>query len=275
MLQGKVAVVTGASRGIGRAVAIELGKLGAKVVVNYSGSEAKALEVVDEIKGLGTDAIAVQANVAESDSVQAMIKEAISTFGSVDILVNNAGITRDNLLMRMKEDEWDDVINTNLKGVFLCTKAVTRQMMKQRAGRIINISSIVGVSGNAGQANYVAAKSGVIGLTKTTAKELASRNITVNAVAPGFIATDMTDKLNEEVQAEMLKQIPLASFGQPEDVANAVMFLASDASRYITGQTIHVDGGMVIKKALYEKCNLVIKYKGTFTRRPINFIIQP
>ncbi|ADE71233.1 MULTISPECIES: 3-oxoacyl-[acyl-carrier-protein] reductase [Priestia] len=246
MLQGKVAVVTGASRGIGRAVAIELGKLGAKVVVNYSGSEAKALEVVDEIKGLGTDAIAVQANVAESDSVQAMIKEAISTFGSVDILVNNAGITRDNLLMRMKEDEWDDVINTNLKGVFLCTKAVTRQMMKQRAGRIINISSIVGVSGNAGQANYVAAKSGVIGLTKTTAKELASRNITVNAVAPGFIATDMTDKLNEEVQAEMLKQIPLASFGQPEDVANAVAFLASDASRYITGQTIHVDGGMVM-----------------------------
>ncbi|MBE2975131.1 3-oxoacyl-[acyl-carrier-protein] reductase [Priestia megaterium] len=246
MLQGKVAVVTGASRGIGRAVAIELGKLGAKVVVNYSGSEAKALEVVDEIKGLGTDAIAVQANVAESDSVQAMIKEAISTFGSVDILVNNAGITRDNLLMRMKEDEWDDVINTNLKGVFLCTKAVTRQMMKQRAGRIINISSIVGVSGNAGQANYVAAKSGVIGLTKTTAKELASRNITVNAVAPGFIATDMTDKLNEEVQAEMLKQIPLASFGQPEDVANAVVFLASDASRYITGQTIHVDGGMVM-----------------------------
>ncbi|WP_375345965.1 3-oxoacyl-[acyl-carrier-protein] reductase [Priestia megaterium] len=246
MLQGKVAVVTGASRGIGRAVAIELGKLGAKVVVNYSGSEAKALEVVDEIKGLGTDAIAVQANVAESDSVQAMIKEAISTFGSVDILVNNAGITRDNLLMRMKEDEWDDVINTNLKGVFLCTKAVTRQMMKQRAGRIINISSIVGVSGNAGQANYVAAKSGVIGLTKTTAKELASRNITVNAVAPGFIATDMTDKLNEEVQAEMLKQIPLASFGQPEDVANAVAFLASDTSRYITGQTIHVDGGMVM-----------------------------
>ncbi|MED3978087.1 3-oxoacyl-[acyl-carrier-protein] reductase [Priestia megaterium] len=246
MLQGKVAIVTGASRGIGRAVAIELGKLGAKVVVNYSGSEAKALEVVDEIKGLGTDAIAVQANVAESDSVQAMIKEAISTFGSVDILVNNAGITRDNLLMRMKEEEWDDVINTNLKGVFLCTKAVTRQMMKQRAGRIINISSIVGVSGNAGQANYVAAKSGVIGLTKTTAKELASRNITVNAVAPGFIATDMTDKLNEEVQAEMLKQIPLASFGQPEDVANAVAFLASDASRYITGQTIHVDGGMVM-----------------------------
>ncbi|TYR82689.1 3-oxoacyl-[acyl-carrier-protein] reductase [Priestia megaterium] len=246
MLQGKVAVVTGASRGIGRAVALELGRLGAKVVVNYAGSEAKALEVVDEIKGYGTDAIAIQANVADADSVQAMIKETISSFGSLDILVNNAGITRDNLLMRMKEDEWDDVISINLKGVFLCTKAVTRQMMKQRQGRIINISSIVGVSGNAGQANYVAAKSGVIGLTKTTAKELASRNITVNAVAPGFIATDMTDKLTDDVKAEMLKQIPLAEFGAPEDIANVVAFLASDASRYITGQTIHVDGGMVM-----------------------------
>ncbi|MDT2045761.1 MULTISPECIES: 3-oxoacyl-[acyl-carrier-protein] reductase [Bacillaceae] len=246
MLEGKVAVVTGASRGIGRAIALELGKQGAKVVVNYAGSEAKALEVVDEIKGYGTDAIAVQANVADADSVQIMIKEAISTFGSLDILVNNAGVTRDNLLMRMKEDEWDDVLSTNLKGVFLCTKAATRQMMKQRHGRIINISSIVGVSGNAGQANYVAAKAGVIGLTKTSAKELASRNITVNAVAPGFIATDMTDELPEEVKSEMLKQIPLASFGDPQDVANVVSFLATDASRYITGQTIHVDGGMVM-----------------------------
>lgn len=246
MLEGKVAVVTGASRGIGRAIALELGKQGAKVVVNYAGSEAKALEVVDEIKGYGTDAIAIQANVADADSVQSMIKEAISTFGSLDILVNNAGVTRDNLLMRMKEDEWDDVLSTNLKGVFLCTKAATRQMMKQRHGRIINISSIVGVSGNAGQANYVAAKAGVIGLTKTSAKELASRNITVNAVAPGFIATDMTDELPEEVKAEMLKQIPLASFGDPQDIANIVSFLAADASRYITGQTIHVDGGMVM-----------------------------
>ncbi|AQX54015.1 3-oxoacyl-[acyl-carrier-protein] reductase [Priestia flexa] len=246
MLEGKVAVVTGASRGIGRAIALELGKQGAKVVVNYAGSEAKALEVVDEIKGYGTDAIAIQANVADADSVQSMIKEAISTFGSLDILVNNAGVTRDNLLMRMKEDEWDDVLSTNLKGVFLCTKAATRQMMKQRHGRIINISSIVGVSGNAGQANYVAAKAGVIGLTKTSAKELASRNITVNAVAPGFIATDMTDELPEEVKAEMLKQIPLASFGDPQDIANIVSFLATDASRYITGQTIHVDGGMVM-----------------------------
>ncbi|WP_241475016.1 3-oxoacyl-[acyl-carrier-protein] reductase [Priestia flexa] len=246
MLEGKVAVVTGASRGIGRAIALELGKQGAKVVVNYAGSEAKALEVVDEIKGYGTDAIAIQANVADADSVQSMIKEAISTFGSLDILVNNAGVTRDNLLMRMKEDEWDDVLSTNLKGVFLCTKAATRQMMKQRHGRIINISSIVGVSGNAGQANYVAAKAGVIGLTKTSAKELASRNITVNAVAPGFIATDMTDELPEQVKAEMLKQIPLASFGDPQDIANIVSFLATDASRYITGQTIHVDGGMVM-----------------------------
>lgn len=246
MLAGKVALVTGASRGIGRAIAVELAKLGAKVAVNYSGSEAKALEVVDEIKASGSEAVAIQANVADGDSVQNMVKQVIETFGSLDILVNNAGITRDNLLMRMKEEEWDDVISTNLKGVFLCTKAVTRQMMKQRNGRIINIASVVGVSGNAGQANYVAAKAGVIGLTKTTAKELASRNITVNTVAPGFITTDMTDKLPEEVKQEMLKQIPLASFGEPEDIAHTVSFLASEGSRYITGQTIHVNGGMVM-----------------------------
>ncbi|WP_078413346.1 3-oxoacyl-[acyl-carrier-protein] reductase [Priestia abyssalis] len=246
MLTGKTALVTGASRGIGRAIALELGRLGVKVAVNYAGSEAKALEVVDEIKALGSDAIAIQANVSDADSVQNMVKQVVETFGSMDILVNNAGITRDNLLMRMKEDEWDDVISTNLKGVFLCTKAVTRQMMKQRSGRIINIASIVGVSGNAGQANYVAAKAGVIGLTKTTAKELASRNITVNAVAPGFITTDMTDKLPEDVRQEMLKQIPLASFGEPEDIAHVVAFLASEGSRYMTGQTLHVDGGMVM-----------------------------
>ncbi|MEI2401038.1 3-oxoacyl-ACP reductase family protein, partial [Paenibacillus phytohabitans] len=195
MLNGKVALVTGASRGIGRTIAIELAKAGAKVAVNYSGSEQKANEVVDEIKALGQEAFAIQANVSDADSVTNMVKEVISTFGSLDILVNNAGITRDNLLMRMKEEEWDDVININLKGVFLCTKAVTRQMMKQRSGKIINIASIVGVSGNPGQANYVAAKAGVIGLTKTTAKELASRNINVNAVAPGFITTEMTDQL--------------------------------------------------------------------------------
>ncbi len=246
MLNGKVALVTGASRGIGRTIAIELAKAGAKVAVNYSGSEQKANEVVDEIKALGQEAFAIQANVSDADSVTNMVKEVISTFGSLDILVNNAGITRDNLLMRMKEEEWDDVININLKGVFLSTKAVTRQMMKQRSGKIINIASIVGVSGNPGQANYVAAKAGVIGLTKTAAKELASRNITVNAVAPGFITTDMTDKLPDDVKNEMLKLIPLNRFGETTDISGVVLFLASDHSNYMTGQTLHIDGGMVM-----------------------------
>ncbi|TYS70627.1 3-oxoacyl-[acyl-carrier-protein] reductase [Sutcliffiella horikoshii] len=246
MLKGKTAVVTGASRGIGRAVALELAKQGANVVVNYSGSEAKAYEVVEAIKEMGSEAIAVRCNVGNMEDVQAMMKEALTQFGTIDILVNNAGITRDNLLMRMKEDEWDDVININLKGVFNATKAVTRQMMKQRSGRIINIASIVGVMGNAGQANYVAAKAGVIGLTKSTARELASRHITVNAIAPGFITTDMTDKLTEEVKAEMLKQIPLGRFGEAKDIASVVSFLASEKSAYITGQTLHVDGGMVM-----------------------------
>ncbi|GLF90502.1 3-oxoacyl-[acyl-carrier-protein] reductase FabG [Bacillus safensis] len=246
MLTNKTAVVTGASRGIGRSIAIDLAKSGANVVVNYSGNEAKANEVVDEIKALGQQAFAVKADVSNAEEVQAMIKQAIDTFGSIDILVNNAGITKDNLLMRMKENEWDDVININLKGVFNCTKAVTRQMMKQRSGRIINLASVVGVCGNPGQANYVAAKAGVIGLTKTTAKELATRHITVNAVAPGFISTDMTDKLDDNVQTEMLKQIPLARFGAPEDISNVVVFLASEKAGYITGQTIQVDGGMVM-----------------------------
>ncbi|URT72561.1 3-oxoacyl-[acyl-carrier-protein] reductase [Cytobacillus firmus] len=245
-LEGKAALVTGASRGIGREIALGLARQGADIVVNYSGSEARANEVVDEIKALGRNAFAIQCDVSNSDSVTSMVKETVEKFGKLDILVNNAGITKDNLLMRMKEDEWDDVININLKGVFLCTKAVTRQMMKQRNGRIINISSIVGVSGNPGQANYVAAKSGVIGLTKTSAKELASRGITVNAIAPGFITTDMTDKLNEDVRDQMLKQIPLARFGDPADIANVAVFLASEDSRYMTGQTLHVDGGMVM-----------------------------
>ncbi|KOO49316.1 3-oxoacyl-[acyl-carrier-protein] reductase [Viridibacillus arvi] len=245
-LEGKTAVVTGASRGIGRAIALTLAEQGARVVVNYSGSQSKAEEVVAEITENGGEAIAVQANVADADEVTALMKAATDTFGSLDILVNNAGITRDNLLMRMKEQDWDDVMNTNLKGVFLCTKAVSRQMMKQRAGRIINVASIVGVSGNAGQANYVAAKAGVIGLTKTTAKELAARNIYVNAVAPGFIATEMTDELPAEVKDQMLGQIPLAKLGDPKDVAKVVLFLASDDASYITGQTIHVDGGMVM-----------------------------
>jgi len=246
MLEGKTALVTGASRGIGREIALELAREGAKIAVNFAGSEAKALEVVDEIKAMGKEAFAVQADVSNAESVTNMVKEVVSTFGSLDILVNNAGITKDNLLMRMKEEEWDDVINTNLKGVFNCTKAVTRQMMKQRQGRIINITSVVGVSGNPGQANYVAAKAGVIGLTKTTAKELASRNITVNAVAPGFITTDMTDKLTEEMKNEMLKQIPLAKLGEPKDIAAMVSFLASEKAGYITGQTFHVNGGMVM-----------------------------
>jgi 3-oxoacyl-[acyl-carrier protein] reductase len=243
-LEGKAALVTGASRGIGREIALELARNGANVAVNFSGSEAKANEVVDEIKKLGKDAFAIKCDVSNSEEVATMVKETIDRFGKLDILVNNAGITRDNLLMRMKEDEWDDVININLKGVFLCTKAVSRQMMKQRNGRIINIASIVGAMGNAGQANYVAAKAGIIGLTKTTAKELASRNITVNAIAPGFISTDMTDKLSEDVKGEMLKQIPLARLGEPKDIAKMTVFLASDDSSYVTGQTLHINGGM-------------------------------
>ncbi|MBA4538111.1 3-oxoacyl-[acyl-carrier-protein] reductase [Bacillus aquiflavi] len=245
-LAGKTALVTGASRGIGREVAIELAKQGANVAINYAGSKDKANEVVAEITSIGREAFSVQGNVSDNNSVVNMIKETINRFGALDILVNNAGITKDNLIMRMKEEEWDDVINTNLKGVFLCTKAVTRQMMKQRSGRIINIASVVGVSGNPGQANYVAAKAGVIGLTKTTAKELASRGITVNAVAPGFISTDMTDKLSEEIKHEMLKLIPLARFGEATDIAKVVSFLASEDSAYMTGQTLHVDGGMIM-----------------------------
>ncbi|MBN3555187.1 3-oxoacyl-[acyl-carrier-protein] reductase [Fictibacillus nanhaiensis] len=246
MLNEKSVLVTGASRGIGRAIALYFAKNGAKVAVNYSGSEAKANEVVNEIKENGGTAFAIKADISSSEDVTNMVKTVVDEFGSLDVLVNNAGITRDNLLMRMKEEDWDAVINTNLKGVFLTTKAVTRQMMKQRKGRIINIASIVGVSGNAGQANYVAAKAGVIGLTKTAAKELSSRGITVNAIAPGFIETDMTGKLEEAIKSEMLRSIPLARFGQPDDIASAAAFLASDASSYITGQTLHVDGGMVM-----------------------------
>lgn len=246
MLKGKVALVTGASRGIGRAIAIALAEAGADVAVNYSGNEVKAQEVVAEIELLGRKAIAIRANVASGEQVEQMVSQVLDTFGKLDILVNNAGITRDNLLMRMKEEDWDQVLDTNLKGVFHCTKAVTRPMMKQRSGRIINISSVVGVMGNAGQANYAAAKAGVIGLTKSTARELASRGITVNAIAPGFIETDMTDVLGENVRAELMKAIPLARLGKPKDIAKAVRFLASEDGEYITGQVIHVDGGMVM-----------------------------
>lgn len=246
MLKGKNALVTGASRGIGRSIALELAKQGANVAINFAGNEQKAQQVVEEIEEFGVKVFHIQADVTDESSVKTMVKEVISQFGSLDILVNNAGITRDNLLMRMKETEFDEVINTNLKGVFLCTKAVTRQMMKQRSGKIINVASIVGVSGNPGQANYVAAKAGVIGLTKTTAKELASRNILVNAVAPGFISTDMTDQLTDEQKQNMLALVPLGKLGEPEDVAKVVRFLASEDANYLTGQTIHIDGGMVM-----------------------------
>lgn len=244
MLANKTALVTGASRGIGRAIALELAKNGANVAVNYAGSKEKAEEVVAEIEKLGQKAMAIQADVANEEAVQAMVKEVIATFGSLDILVNNAGITKDNIMMRMKVEDWDAVMDTNLKGVFLCSKASMRQMMKQRSGRIINIASVVGVLGNAGQANYVAAKAGVIGLTKTMARELANRNINVNAVAPGFITTDMTDQLSDDVKENLLQQIPLGTLGTPEQIAKVVRFLASDDSSYMTGQTLHVDGGM-------------------------------
>ena len=212
--------------------------------MNYAGNKEKADAVVEEIKAKGVEAFAIQANVANGDEVKAMIKEVVSQFGSVDVLVNNAGITRDNLLMRMKEQEWDDVIDTNLKGVFNCIQKVTPQMLRQKSGSIINLSSVAGAVGNPGQANYVATKAGVIGLTKSAARELASRNITVNAVAPGFIVSDMTDALSEELKAQMLEQIPLAKFGEDSDIANTVAFLASEKAKYITGQTIHVNGGM-------------------------------
>lgn len=244
MKMTKSALVTGASRGIGRSIAIQLAEEGYKVAVNYAGNKEKADAVVEEIKAKGVEAFAIQANVANGDEVKVMIKEVVSQFGSVDVLVNNAGITRDNLLMRMKEQEWDDVIDTNLKGVFNCIQKVTPQMLRQKSGSIINLSSVVGAVGNPGQANYVATKAGVIGLTKSAARELASRNITVNAVAPGFIVSDMTDALSEELKAQMLEQIPLAKFGEDSDIANTVAFLASEKTKYITGQTIHVNGGM-------------------------------
>lgn len=245
-LTSKVALVTGASRGIGRAIALELANKGYMIAINYSGNQAKAEEVAEEIKKRGQQAIVIKADVSNETEVKEMVSKVIKEWGSLDVLVNNAGITKDNLLMRMKEEEFDQVIDTNLKGVFFCMKAVSRQMMKQRSGKIINISSVVGLTGNPGQVNYVAAKSAVIGMTKTAAKELASRNILVNAVAPGFIETEMTDQLDESLKEEMFKLIPLERLGQVEDVAKAVAFLASDDANYITGQTLSVNGGMVM-----------------------------
>jgi len=246
LLAEKTALVTGASRGIGRATALELAKAGVKVAVNFAGNRAAAEEVVSTIEAAGGTAFLVQADVGDPVAVDTMVKAVVERFGKIDILVNNAGITRDNLIMRMKEEDWDAVMHTNLKGIFNCTKAVTKLMMKQRYGRIINMTSVVGVMGNAGQSNYAAAKAGVIGFTKSMAKELASRNITVNAVAPGYISTDMTANLSEQAKTDLQSQIPLQRLGNPEDVAAAILFLVSPSADYITGQTLHVDGGMVM-----------------------------
>lgn len=244
MLEGKVAVVTGASRGIGKAIAKKLALQGAKVIINYNGSEEKALAVKAEIEEAGGQAVVYQCNVADYAACEIFIQTVIKEQGSLDILVNNAGITRDGLLMKMSEEDFDQVVNTNLKGAFHTMRFAVRQMLKQRSGRIINMSSVVGVSGNAGQVNYAASKAGVIGMTKSAARELASRGVTVNAVAPGFISTDMTDVLSDKVKEAAEGQIPLGRFGKPEDVAAAVAFLASEEAGYITGQVLHVDGGM-------------------------------
>lgn len=246
LLDGKTALVTGASRGIGRAIALCLAAEGARVAINYAGNVKAAEEVKASIEAAGGTAILCQADIADSTAVEAMIADVVKEFGTIDILVNNAGITRDTLLMRMKDEDFAKVLDTNLKGVFYCTKAVAKLMMKKRAGRIINMASVVGLVGNAGQTNYAAAKAGVIGFSKSAAKELASRGITVNVVAPGFIGTDMTAGLPESVKEKMLTDILLGRMGEPEDVANAVLFLASDQASYITGQVVNVDGGMVM-----------------------------
>lgn len=246
MAAEKIAVVTGASRGIGRAIAIRLASEGATVIINYNGSKEKAEEVKKEIEAAGGQAAVYQCNVADYDQCEAFIQKVVKDYGRLDILVNNAGVTRDGLLMKMTETDFDQVIETNLKGTFHTIRFAARQMLRQKSGRIVNLSSVVGVAGNAGQANYAASKAGVIGLTKSAAKELASRGITVNAVAPGFIDTDMTSVLSEKVKEGAAAQIPLGTFGQPEDVAAAVAFLASEEGRYITGQVLHVDGGMVM-----------------------------
>ena len=246
LLNNSVAIVTGGSRGIGRGICLELARAGAKVVVNYAGHAEKAEETVRLIQEIGGNAIAVQGDVSKKEDVARLISTTLETYDKIDILVNNAGITRDTLLLRMKESDWDAVLDTNLKGVFLCTKEVAKPMMKQRKGIIINISSVVGLTGNAGQANYASAKAGVIGFTKSIAKELASRGIRVNAVAPGYIQTDMTEAMADGVKEQILGHIPLGRMGTAEDIAQTVLFLASPAASYITGQTISVDGGMAI-----------------------------
>lgn len=243
MLSDKVAIVTGASRGIGRSIALALAAQGAKVVASARNTEALAA-LVAEIESQGGAALAVTGDVAVDQDAMNLVEQAVATFGRVDILVNNAGITRDGLLLRMKSEDWDAVLDTNLKGAFLCIRAAAKVMSKQRSGRIINISSVVGEMGNAGQANYCASKAGLIGLSKSVAKELARRNVTVNAITPGFIVTDMTDEMTEKARDAMIEQIPLGRLGEADDVANAVLFLASDQSAYITGQVLGVNGGM-------------------------------
>lgn len=246
LLEGKVALVTGASRGIGKAIALLLAENGADVAVNFAGSTAAAEAVAAEIEKMGRKAILVQGDVSQTEVCAEMVDKVVKELGHIDILVNNAGITRDTLLLCMKEEDWDAVLNTNLKGVFNCTKAAVKYMAKQRSGSIVNISSVVALMGNAGQANYAAAKAGILGFTRSVAKEMAARGIRVNAVTPGFIKTDMTSVLSEKVVAAMEASIPLARLGEPEDIAKAVLFLVSDNAAYITGQTLHVDGGMVM-----------------------------
>ncbi|WP_039763596.1 3-oxoacyl-[acyl-carrier-protein] reductase [Caldicellulosiruptor sp. F32] len=246
LLKDKVALITGASRGIGRAIALKFGQNGANVVINYSSSEFQAQTLKEEIEKLGVKALTIKCDVSNSEEVNAMFSQIEKEFGRLDILVNNAGITKDGLILRMNEEDFDKVIAINLKGAFLCAKAASKIMVKQREGNIINISSVVGIIGNVGQTNYAASKAGIIGLTKSLAKELASRNIRVNAIAPGFIKTDMTEVLSDKVKEMMLSSIPLGRFGEAEEVANVALFLASSLSSYITGQVIVVDGGMVM-----------------------------
>ncbi len=246
MLQGKCAVITGASRGIGREIALKYAKEGANIVLNYRNSEEEALQLKEELDKLGSNTLIIKANVSDFEEAEKLIKEAKEAFGRVDILVNNAGITKDNLIIRMKEEDFDSVIDVNLKGAFNCLKAVTPIMIRQKSGKIINMSSVVGIIGNSGQVNYSASKAGLIGMTKSLAREIGGKNINVNAIAPGFIDTDMTKVLSEDQKKNIISQVPLKRLGHVEDIANLALFLGSDQSNYITGQAIHVDGGMAM-----------------------------